>query len=55
MIHLICIFRLHNIKDEGIYDPMEKIWVKKDLYKWIYKFLDFLEFSKFYFDFSGFI
>ena len=55
MILLICIFRWHNIKDERIFDPMEKIWVKKELYKWIYEFLNILEFSKFYFDFLGFI
>ena len=24
----------YNIKDEEICDPMEKIWVKKELYKW---------------------
>ena len=55
MILLICTFRWHNIKDEGIFDPMEKILVKKELYKWIYKFLNFWEFSGFYFYFSGFI
>ena len=32
---------------------MEKIWVKKELYKWIYEFLNFIVFSGFYFDFSG--
>ena len=26
-------FRWHDIKDEEIYNPMEKIWVKKELYK----------------------
>ena len=35
MILLIYIFRWHDIKEEGICDPMEKIWVKKELYKWI--------------------
>ena len=55
MILLICIFRWNNIKDEGICDPMKKIWVKKELYKWIYEFLNFSEFSRFYFDFLGFI
>ena len=29
---LIYIFRWHNIKEEEICDPMEKIWVKKELY-----------------------
>ena len=38
---------------EEICDPMEKIWVKKELYKWIYEFLNFIVFSGFYFDFSG--
>ena len=32
---------------------MEKIWVKKELYKWIYEFLNFIVFSVFYFDFSA--
>ena len=32
---------------------MEKIWVKKELYKEIYEFLNFIEFFVFYFDFSG--
>ena len=47
MILLICIFRWHNIKDERICDPREKIWVKKELYKSIYEFLIFLEFMDF--------
>ena len=55
MILLTCIYRWHNIKDEGYCDPMEKIWVKKELYKWIYEFFNFLKFCEFYFDFSGFI
>ena len=55
MILLICILIWHNIKDEIICDPMEKISVKKELYKWIYEFLEFLEFSGFYFAFLGFI
>ena len=55
MILLICIFTWHNIIDEGICDTMEKIWVKNELYKWIYEFLNFIVFSRFYFDFSEFI
>ena len=45
-------FRWHDIKNESICDLMEKVWVKKELYKWRYKFLNFLEFSGFYFDFK---
>ena len=26
-------FRWHDIKDEEIFDPMDKNWVKKELYK----------------------
>ena len=48
-------FRWHDIKDENFFNPMEKIWVTKELGKWRYEFLHFLEFSRFYFDFSGFI
>ena len=43
------IFRWHDIKYEEIYDPMEKIWVKKELYKERYEFMNFMEFSRFYF------
>ena len=32
---------------------MEKIWVKKELYKERYEFLNLMEFYRFYFDFSG--
>ena len=32
---------------------MEKILVQKELYKWRYEFLNFIEFSGFYFDFSA--
>ena len=49
----IYIFRWHDIKYEEIYHPMEKIWVKKELYKERYEFMNFMEFSGFYFDFSG--
>ena len=52
MILLIYIFRWHNIKDEGICDPMEKFELKRS---YINEFLNFLEFSGFYFDFSRFI
>ena len=40
------------IKNEEICGPMEKIWVKKELYKESYEFLNFMEFFRFYFDFS---
>ena len=46
-------YRWHDIKDEEICDPMEKIWVKKELYKLSYEFLNFMEFSRLYFDFLG--
>ena len=39
-IHLIC-------------DPMEKIWVKNELYKERYEFLNFIDFFGFYFNFLG--
>ena len=32
---------------------MEKIWVKKELYKERYEFLNFMKFFIFYFDFLG--
>ena len=32
MLLLIYIFRWHDIKDEEICEPMEKIWVKNELY-----------------------
>ena len=34
-------------------DPKEKIWVKKELYKWRYEILNFFEFFEIYFDFLG--
>ena len=49
----IYIFSWHDINYEEICDPMEKIWVKKELYKWRYEFLKFLDISRFYFDFWG--
>ena len=49
----IYIFRWYYIKYEIFFDPMEKIWVKKELYKERYEFLNFMEFSRFYFDFLG--
>ena len=54
MILLICISRWHNIKDEEICDPMEKIWIKMELYLLSYQFLnflDFIDFSRIYFGF----
>ena len=38
MILLICNSRWHNIKDKEICDPMEKIWIKKELYFLSYEF-----------------
>ena len=49
----IYIFRWHDIIDEENFDPMEKIWVKKELYKERYEFLNFMEFFGFYFDILG--
>ena len=41
-------FLMHDIKKKRIYDPMEKIWIKKELYFEKYEFL------KFYTIFSNF-
>ena len=41
------------IKEKEICDPMEKISVKKAFQLENYKFLKFIYFSVFYFDFSG--
>ena len=35
------------LKKEGICDPMEKSWIKKELYIWSYEFMKFLPFSEF--------
>ena len=50
----IYIFRWHDIEDKEICDPMEKIWVKKDLYKEIYEFLNFMDFILIFQVFSRF-
>ena len=50
----IYIFRCHDIKDEEIYDPMDKIWVRKELYKETYEFLNFMEFYGFILIFKAF-
>ena len=50
----IYIFRWFNIKDEEICDPMEKIWIKKELYFSSYLFLNFLDFFWILFDFYQF-
>ena len=34
-------FNWHDIKKKRIFDPMEKIWIKKELYFAEYEFLKF--------------
>ena len=34
-------FRWHDVKKEEICDPMEKIWIKKELYFLSYEVLNF--------------
>ena len=50
-IHLTFFFllylRRHDIKKGEICDPMEKIWIKKEMYFLSYEFLKFLTFFGF--------
>ena len=54
-IHLIFLFllyfRRHGIKKGEIFDLMQKIWIKKEMYFLSYEFLKFLTFFGFEFDF----
>ena len=48
-------FRWHGIKEKEIYDPMEKILVKKAFLIESYEFLKFIYFVGFYYDFPEFL
>ena len=43
-------FTFFDIKDKEICDPMEKIWVKKELYFRRYWFMNFMDFLEFFFN-----
>ena len=47
-------FKWHDVKKEEICDPMEKIWLKKELYFKSYKFLNILDFFGILFEFISY-
>ena len=46
-------FKWHDIKKKRIFDPMEKIWIKKELYILNCEFMKFYAFFWFLYNFKS--